>query len=67
MAGKTSIGPATRYLIRDVVSPSLAFAITGRAARAAYARRWNELQPDIVLVEGPPDAQGVLPLLTGEG
>ncbi|HEX8033203.1 MAG TPA: DUF5682 family protein, partial [Ktedonobacterales bacterium] len=33
-----------------------------RALRAAL----SELQPDIVLVEGPPDAHGALPLLTHE-
>src|SRR5437868_2685584 len=33
-----------------------------RALRAALA----ELQPDIVLVEGPPDAHGALPQLTHE-
>ncbi|MBE3562055.1 MAG: hypothetical protein IMW89_22960, partial [Ktedonobacteraceae bacterium] len=33
-----------------------------RALRAAL----QELQPDIVLVEGPPDAHAVLPLLTHE-
>src|SRR5947207_2861765 len=33
-----------------------------RSLRAAL----EELQPDIVLVEGPPDAQEVLPLLTHE-
>ena len=27
----------------------------------------EELEPDIVLVEGPPDAQAVLPLLTSAG
>jgi Family of unknown function (DUF5682) len=34
-----------------------------RSLRAAL----EELEPDIVLVEGPPDAQGVLPLLLSEG
>src|SRR5215469_5734179 len=34
-----------------------------RSLRAAL----EVLQPDIVLVEGPPDAQDVLPLLTCEG
>lgn len=34
-----------------------------RSLRAALER----LEPDIVLVEGPPDAQGVLPLLATEG
>jgi hypothetical protein len=34
-----------------------------RSLRAAL----EELQPDIVLVEGPPDAQGVLPLMMHEG
>ena len=34
-----------------------------RSLRAAL----EALEPDLVLVEGPPDAQGILPLLTSQG
>ena len=42
---------------------SSASATTGRARRAACARRWKQLRPDCVLVEGPPDAEALIPLL----
>ena len=45
---------------------SSASATTAPAARAACARRWRRSQPDVVLVEGPPDAEEVLPLLAHE-
>ncbi len=38
----------------------------GPGCARALARALEELQPDIVLVEGPPDAHGVLPLLAEE-
>src|SRR5215469_2236140 len=64
MAGETSTGLARRYC-------SVSISIFGvrhhgpgcaRSLRAAL----EELEPDIVLVEGPPDAQAVLPLLQFE-
>ena len=38
----------------------------GPGCARACARRWRRSKPDIVLVEGPPDAQEVLPLLRHE-
>lgn len=39
----------------------------GPGSARSLRRALEELQPDIVLVEGPPDAEAVLPLITGEG
>lgn len=39
----------------------------GPGSARSLRKALEELQPDIVLVEGPPDAEAVLPLLVGEG
>ncbi len=44
--------------VADVRRMSSASAITAPAARAACARRSKRCEPDVVLVEGPPDAAG---------
>src|SRR5437588_12818355 len=56
-------------LPRDIVTVSThIFGIRHHGPGCARSLRaaLEELQPDIVLVEGPPDAQEVLPLLTNE-
>jgi hypothetical protein len=39
----------------------------GPGSARSLRKALEELQPDIVLVEGPPDAEAVLPLVAGEG
>src|SRR5450432_4445720 len=57
--------PATRYSNLSISVFGIRHHGPGcaRSLRAAL----EELQPDIVLVEGPPDAQEVLPLILHEG
>ena len=39
-----------------------ASAITGQARRGAWCEALEEMQPDAVLIEGPPDANDLIPL-----
>jgi hypothetical protein len=39
----------------------------GPGSARSLVQALTELRPDAILVEGPPDAEGVLPLLTHEG
>ena len=58
---------ASKDLTGRNVHPRLsAFAIMVPAVPAASARRWTSLRPDVVVVEGPTDAEEALPLAAHE-
>ncbi len=46
---------------------SSASAITAPGAPGRWGRRWTEYRPDAVLIEGPPEANDLIPLLGGPG
>lgn len=64
MAGKTCTGPAA---MPDNAPHIFGIRHHGPGSARSLLRALEDLQPDAILVEGPPEAEAALPMLTHEG